>query len=325
MKTHFLLSLFAIITFASCEKKELPITLPAKGDGQVLQVDMGETYDNQFFINLEQQKVVHVSEVESWDLAFSSSASQHGIYVNGGKGMAAYNTNKTKFEDVGYTDTTMAKTSWRYDAPNGSIDSSAIGDWKNKNNVYIIKLNENGTKIRKIQFLQEDAFEYKIAVGDINSTIPAMITITKNAICNYTYFSFELLKTVSGIEPDKNTWDIVVTRYHYTFYDQSPALRYIVNGLLLNPYGSSAYKDSLTDYNTIDENFATSVPLSESRDVIGYDWKTYIIDKGIYTIVKKYNYVIKNRNDHYFKLHFLDFYSSTGVKGSPKFEFKQLM
>ena len=89
---------------------------------------------------------------------------------------------------------------------------------------------------------------------------------------------------------------------------------------------TSAYKDSLTDYNAINLNFATNAPLSYNRDVIGYDWKfyDYTASNPMYTIVKKYNYIIKNQNDHLFKLHFLDFYSSSGVKGSPKFEFYQL-
>jgi hypothetical protein len=238
--------------------------------------------------------------------------------------MAAYNTHKTVFSDVSYLDTTQAKSSWSFDSPKGLADSSAIGNWKSEHPVYIVRLNETGTKLRKIQITNEDAFQYTILVGDINSSIPVSLTIIKNPDCNFTYFSFDLLTTVNDIEPNKNAWDLQVTRYNYSFFDQTPVLRYVVNGFLLNPTKTSAYKDSLTSYNNIDTHFADSVSLSSYRDAIGFDWKSYNIDKGLYTIVAKYNYVIKNQNDHVFKLHFLDYYSSTGIKGSPKFEFYQL-
>lgn len=316
--------LFCSFFITSCEKKETPITLPVKGDGKLMQVDMGETYELQYFINLREQKIVHISKIDNWDLAFQSGDNQHSIFLNGGKGMAAYNTNKTKFEDVNYNDTLQAKTQWDYDSPKGLIDSSAIGDWKKNNTIYLVKLNESGSKVRKLQITYEDAFQYIISVGDIASTIPYSVTIIKNKDCNYTYFSFDLLTTVSQVEPNKNSWDLQITRFNYTFYDQNPALRYIVNGVLINPSNTFAYKDSLTNYNDINTDFATTVPLSNERDIIGFDWKTYDIDKGVYTVVKKYNFIIKTQNDNYFKLHFLDFYSANGVKGSPKFEFNQL-
>lgn len=316
--------LTGFLFLAACERKEKPITLPPKGDGVVMQVDMGDTYEYQFFIDLRQAKIVHVSRIDQWDLAFQNGQNDHGVFLNGGKGMAIYPCDKINFADVNYSDTTKAKANWRYDAQNGSIDSTAIGDWKVKNQVFIVKLNENGTKLRKLQLLSEDTFQYRIAVGDISSTVPYTIQINKNPNYNFTYFSFDQLNTVDDVEPYKDSWDIQVTRFNYTFYEPNPPLRYIVNGVLLNPNQTSAYKDSLTDYNKIDEAFAMSAPLSPDRNVIGFDWKSYSIDQGLYTIVKKYNYIIRTQQDQYYKMHFLDFYSSTGVKGSPKFEFFRL-
>lgn len=313
-----------VFLFASCVKKDSPITLPAKGDGKVMQVDMGETYDYQFFINLSQQKIVHISKVDAWDLAFQSGANESSVFLNGGKGMAVYNTQKTSFSSVGFDDTMSAKTSWTYDAATGQTDSSAIGDWQSSTPIYLVKLNESGTKIRKLQILSQDLFQYTIAIGDISSTVPVTKTILKNSACNFTYFSFDLLTTVSNIEPSKDSWDLQVTRYNFTFWDQSPPLRYVVNGVLLNPSNTFAYKDSLTNYASIDKSFASSIQLSPLRDIIGFDWKTYDFNKGNYSIVQKYNYIIKDQNDRLFKLHFIDYYSANGVKGSPKFEFNSL-
>jgi hypothetical protein len=326
MIKYYLLASLAFLFLTACEKKEKPITLPIKGDGQMLQVNMGETYKYQFYINLEEQKIVHVSKIDSWDLALQSGSNDDAIFLNGGKGMAAYNTNKTAFQDVSFADTLQAKSQWSYDSPTGLSDSSAIGDWKTSRPVYLIRLDETGSKVRKLQITYEDQFQYTLAVGDISSTIPATITVVKDPTCNFTYFSFSLLTTVADVEPAKSTWDLQITKYNYTFYEENPPLRYIVNGVLLNPTSTFAYKDSLTTYNAINVDFATSVPLSNLRDVIGYDWKfiDFTATNPTYTIINKYNYIVKNQNNHFFKLHFLDFYSPTGIKGSPKFEFYQL-
>jgi hypothetical protein len=325
MRINFYLACLSILfLFSSCEKKDKPITLPAKGDGTVMQLDMGENYEYQYYVSLQEQKIVHISRTDNWDLAFQSDDNQHGVFLNGGKGMAAYATSKTDFAQVNDSDTSEMEKRWKIDQACGLQDSSAIGNWKNKNEVYIIRLDKSGKKLRKIKITYEDAYQYIISVGDINTAIPASITILKNKDQNFTYFSFSFLTTVEDVEPQKDFWDIKATLYSYTFYDQNPPLPYVVNGFLLNPNNTQAYKDSLTGYINIKKDFATSVPLSSIQDVIGFDWKNYNIDNNIYTVVPTYSYIIKTRSNAYFKLRFLDFYSASGVKGSPKYEFQPL-
>lgn len=325
MKLHHLISCFCLWAFfTSCEKKESPITLPPKSDGSVLQVDMGSNYDYQFFVNLETQKIVHISECRQWDLAFQSGANEAGIFLNGAKQMAALATGDTSFAAVNTVDSTQGTKKWKVDQASGELDSTAIGDWTQNKQVYLIRLDNTGNQIRKIKIIDEDLFQYRMMVGDVNSTQGAIITIPKNKNQNYTYFSFDFLTTVENVEPNKADWDIQFTLYNFTFYDQNPPLPYVVNGVLLNKTSTYAFQDSVSVYNGIDENFATGVPLSNRRDVIGYSWKIFDRDLNIYTVDKRYNYIIKNQRNHYFKLRFLDFYSPVGVKGSPKFEYKQL-
>ncbi len=320
----FIVAMLLFCLLLSCEKKEKSITLPPKGDGSVMQVDMGATYEFQYFVSLTNNRIVHISPTKNWDLAFSCDPNSHAVFLNGAKLMSAINTHKTDFADVGAADTLDKAHAWQYDNASGVIDSTVIGDWKNKNEIYLIRLNNAGNKVRKIRFVSEDIFEFKIEVGDFPSAIPVMLSIPKRADHNYTYFSFDMLAEVADVEPTKSSWDLQITLYNYTFYDQTPVLPYVVNGVLLNPHHTSAYKDSLTAYTAIDEAFATSVPLSDRKDVIGFDWKSYDIDKNLYSVVDRYNYVINTQNGSYFKLRFLDFYSADGVKGSPKFEFQQL-
>ncbi len=321
---HIIISLFIVAILVSCEKKETPITLPAKGDGVAMQVDMGENYEFQYFISLQNNNIVHISPTKNWDLAFSCDPNSHAIYLNGAKLMSAINTHKSNMADVGAGDTSDKADAWKYDNASGNIDSTVIGDWKKSDDVYIIKLSNTSNKVRKIKFLSEDLFQFKFEVADLPAAVPTVITLPKRAQYNYTYFSFDFLAEVPDVEPNKESWDLQVTLYNYTFYDQNPILPYVVNGVLLNPTGTTAYKDSITPYNSINADFALAMPLSNHKDVIGFDWKKYDIDKNLYTVDSRYNYIVKTKSDSYYKLRFLDFYSASGIKGSPKFEFLQL-
>ena len=71
------------------------------------------------------------------------------------------------------------------------------------------------------------------------------------------------------------------------------------------------------------ENVA-ALEYTTRADVIGYDWKYYDFDAGVYTIVPDMNYVIRDREGFFYKFRFVDFYSDLGVKGYPTFEFVRL-
>lgn len=324
MKYTYLINIIILLLLSSCEKKDSPITLPTKGDGAVLQVDMGENYDYQFFINLDLGKVVHSSKNNLYHLAFQSGNNQQGVLTNSGLGMAVYNTGKSDFSNVGFADTMLAYKNWKYDLPSDDIDSTAVGNWGTKSQIYLVKLGKNNNRVRKFQLKYVDAFQYIIHVGDLNSVSGADITILKNKDQIYTYFSFDILNTVNEIEPAPNVkWDMVFTLYNYTFYDQNPALPYVVNGVLFNP-STKGTIDSNNNYNSLSKEFALSRSLVAKKDLIGFSWKNYDRDQNLYTVNNKYNYIIQNSEGRYFKLRFLDFYSSLGIKGSPKFEYKLL-
>ncbi|MEZ5045905.1 MAG: HmuY family protein [Chitinophagaceae bacterium] len=309
----------------SCEKKDKAITLPPKGDGTVMQVDMGEDYKFQYFINLDEERIVHISDNSTWDLAFSCKSNEHSIFLNASKYGAAISINKKNFSDVNAQDTMGLASRWKIDRPSGMIDSSAIGNWKGNDNIYLIRLDKEGKKIRKLKIVYEDMFQYIIHVGDLFSTSGTDITILKKANNNYAYFSFDFLNTVDDIEPADNTsWDVQATLYSLYFYDQNPALPYLVNGFLLNPNNTFAAKDSTLSFNDINEQQIPNFVLTQHNDAIGYDWKKYDIDKNVYTVDNRYNFLIKTQHDAYIKLRFLDFYSASGIKGSPKFEIKRI-
>ena len=60
---------------------------------------------------------------------------------------------------------------------------------------------------------------------------------------------------------------------------------------------------------------------STNVNTIGYDWKAYT--GSTYVTYSHMNYIIRNRNGIYYKLHFIDFLAA-GIKGNPKWEFQRL-
>ncbi len=331
MKILRLSALFIVLglLFASCEKKEQPVTLPAKGAAQVARVEMGEDYTDQVFFDLETNSIVTTSTVAGWDLAFESGAAQKHIFLNGGNDIFVYNTHTSDIDNVRLPDN-LSAGDWKFDSPHGVSDSTAIGDCFNntglsKNEVYIVKLNPSlfADTFKKIMLLSVDNESYIMRYGDLKGGDVKTIKIPKDPNYNFTYFSFSDGGSVVHPEPPKNTWDIVFTRYRHVYYELNN-FPYIVSGVLLNPYNTTAYKDSSAGYQNIDINTIAHASFVPFRDLIGFDWKTYDFDNGRYTVNPKKTFIIKTRKDEYWKLHFLDYYNDKGIKGSPSFEFERL-
>jgi len=322
-----LILLLLVFACASCSKRETPIVLPPKGEASLMEVNMGENYDFQLYVSLEKQEVVHTSKTDSWDMAFQAGRFGKEIYINEAKGMSVYRTAAREFNQVSLADT--SDVIWRQDEPDGLPGGSAFGDWSsighNEASVYIVRMDVLGTAFKKIRCISVSDGDYLIEVGDIQSSSGTEFVIKKDFNRNYVYFDLSLLSQVEDIEPPSNTYDLIFTRYGYTFYDQNPPLPYVVTGVLLNPQSTLAYKDSTQTFYDLTGAFCSQIEFSNAQDVIGFDWKTYSVDKGLYVVNQSYNYLIRTQSENYYKLRFLDFYNEDGVKGHPTFEFHQIL
>lgn len=319
-------SLFVV----SCQKPDEPIVLPQQNGSQRVEIDMGEEYTDQLFFDFETNSIVYTSPILSWDLAFEASPNGYHVFMNGAAKVLTYNTHETDILSV-KDDPKLPDNKWQMDASCGLVDSTGIGEWLNggmtKKEVYIIKLDptHHQDTFKKLQLLAVTEDKYIIQYGDLRSSNVKMITIPKNQNYNYVYFSFAENAIVNP-EPPKNTWDIVFTRYRIIYYYLSN-FAYPVTGVLHNPNNTTCAVDSITKYEGIEASTLLGYSFKKHRDVIGYDWKIVNIDRGnnsaTYTVNKAKTYTIKNRNGHYFKMRFLDFYKN-GVKGYPTFEFQRI-
>src|SRR5690606_33909099 len=134
---------------------------------------------------------------------------------------------------------------------------------------------------------------YVLEYADIEENIAHMVHIPKNENYNYSYFSFADGGKIVQPDPPKNTWDIVFTRYRIVYYDLG--MTYTVNGVLLNPYNTTAAEDTTTRFAEMNSEKALQLSYSNHRDIVGYDWKVYNFTTERYVINQHVNYVIKNR------------------------------
>jgi len=325
MKMRWLVLAFIVLSMASCLKEESPVSLPPQGDAISQTLRMGSDYSTQYYYDLTNQKVVHTSKVNSWHLAFESGEDGETVFINGGNGMGLIKTNKTDFREVSSND--YAGITWLQDNPNGIEKEAAFAGWNqnelSRNTIYIVRLDGSNQNIVTVKLREVTSTYFQFEVGDLTHGKLGAYQINKEPTRMYTYFNLEDLEERKDVEPIKESWDLLFTRYGFTFYNETPPLPYIVTGVLTNP-NSKAYKDSLNSFYDIDAGILTNCELSPHRDIIGYDWKYYDFDLGIFHIRQDYNYIIRTQNENCFKLRFLSFYDDNGLKGTPTFEFKQI-
>ena len=320
IKNSFTISVCILLLF-SCKKEELPV--PAHNTGYVITatVNMESNYKWQIYYDLETNAVVGQVQKTAWDLGFEATADGYRIILNSAKAVFARNTQTTNFESI--TDTLGFVANKLWDAPTGDLDSTAIGDWRTSHFVYVIDRGYSETGVhqgfRKIQFQTVDPTHYTVRFAELDGVGETVLQINKDANYNFQHLSFDT-KDVVLIEPKKDLWDLCFSQYTHVFYN--PTTTYLVTGCLLNRNNTSAVMDSIVQFPAINYGTISNYTLSKNINTIGYDWKVYAT--GIYTTFPKMNYIIQNRNGFYYKLHFIDFYNATGIKGNPKWEYQKL-
>jgi hypothetical protein len=322
MKYSFFTGFIFVFLFSSCEKEELPVSAHDAGTTLTATVNMNADYRYQIYFDLETNTVVGQVPKTSWDLGFETRANGNKVIVNSAKAMYAFNTGDTSF--VSLTDTSGFAAGKMWDAVSGNLDSTAIGNWTTTHNTFILDrgYSETGQHqgFRKVRFENVNASEYTVRFANMNGSSEVLITVPKDSAYNFTFLSFSNGGQIVTVEPPKRDWDLVFTQYIHVFYN--PTEPYLVTGCLLNRFNTEAILDSTVNYADIDFTSASSYALSPLINVIGYDWKAW--NGTAYITFPEMNYVILDQHGYYYKLHFIDFYNQSGIKGNPKWEFQRL-
>ena len=214
---------------------------------------------------------------------------------------------------------------WTWDNPNGNLDSTAFGDYRNKNGFYVydrgFDLSGNSRGHKKILIDSINNFSYQIIYSNLDNSEPYSFTVNKDNSVEFICFSFDS-NSIKNIQPSSNDWDLLFTQYTHLYSDTTtPA--YLVTGVVLNSEVIVA-EDNSFSFEEINYSMIDQLNFTSNNDAIGFDWKEYNFDAGIYTVNSNLNYIIKDRQQRYFKLRFTDFYNSNGDKGCPTFEIQEL-
>lgn len=330
MNKIFLLLLLFPFFFTSCFVDDDEIIEPTIISYTVGKVELTTNYKYQVFYSLATDSSVSYNLITDWDLGFECSDSGWHVKLNQAKTMYAGNSNSTDFSSV-----TSSSAYDMYFDPSYmfAADSTAIGEWYNivdespvsKNFVYVINrgtdADGNSVGYKKIQLDFQNG-NYQITSANLDGSNEVTDIIEKNEDVNFVCYS--LTDGIVDIEPAKDDWDIVFTKYATMLSYNDAPYAYTVTGVLLNPY--NRYADSLPDigFDEITSSTVEDLELGNQKDIIGYSWKSYNMTSGRYTVDSDKIFILKDNDDNYYKIRFIDFYDSDGNKGYPSFEYLNL-
>ena len=319
--------------FMACEKPEKPYQLPQKPDAQlqVAQINLGEKYTEQVYVNLFDSLPIKASiACAAWDLSFEAKTAGFRIFMNGGNDVKIAKTNNLVFQKISKPE----QYSYGWDEASGA-DSIFLKNWCNENGigndtVYLVDrgfVSNNEERYVQLKLKKVDANGYDIQVANLDGRSVQSLTILKDnskeqILVKLNPANIEQL----NIEPASNNWQLCFLKYRWIYYEFNPPLFYTVTGIFINNSALEIAVDSTHSFEDIKLNSLSNYQFSSKRDVIGYDWKIYDFSNGKYWARKYVTYILATKESpkKYYKLRFTDFYSNTGLKGAPKFEWLPL-
>jgi hypothetical protein len=329
MTAKNIVSLILPIIMISCFEEDERVT---PYSASITEIDKN-IEEFQSYFDLETDSIIKSDSVNLWQLGFECGAEGWHIITNSGDFWFLYNTKQTGLSSVVSFPTGV---SGLYDVQSAYPDSTAAGNWLtssgvgslSKNEVYMLgKLSGiSYSEVKKIIFLNVNDCSYQFFYREENTGYSDTITISKSATANFVYYSFNNKKQLTP-EPDKSSYDLVFCPYYdlATLFGQT--IPYLVRGVLINPWGTTAVIDSTDNYYDITFETLADYDLSPQRDAIGYRWKDVVVDPGsgssVYSVNLNYTYLILTSEGNYYKLRFIS-YMIGSESGYPQFEYKLL-
>lgn len=307
----------------------------------------GPNEPNQVYIDLSSNKETVVRR-DAWDLGFYGG-DDFRVAINGSLYMATAPLSNLDINSVNSSTVSLLQSvvaigtfdpeNEKYiDAPNGNILETAIDEIStedSQNPVYVLNLgNSIGTQQptiggvtiageargwKKIRILLNgDA--YVLQYADLDATSYHEITIPKDSDFNFSFFSFTT-ETLVDVEPQKNQWDVCFTVFtnvlegagSYGFSD------YVIHNRKGGVIAYSLTGSSIT-YDDFELDHIEEILFEETQNIIGSNWRSVFTG----TVTPEVFYILKDANENYYKIRFLDLVNSTGERGYPRFEYSLL-
>jgi hypothetical protein len=324
---------------------------PSLGSALAAEVG-GSLQPNQVYIDLSSGTMTKVVRT-SWDLGFYGG-SEFRVVINNSVKMSAKKLTTTNIDEVQVADDAMvisqsSGSTSQIDDPTGDILKTTIAEVSatdSENKVYLINMGSNpattapalgkegsgtGTSRgwKKIRILRSGN-DYKLQYADIDATTHSEVTISKNAVYNFTFFSLLDKKTVS-VEPQKAQWDINFTSFTNTTQGPTGLAPYHYADFVLNNLkgGAKTYQVLVADAVTYDNFTLANVDATKftaDQRNIGSNWRSTsatVNGSIVSQFVLKTDrfYVVKDPAGNVYKLKFTGGASETGERGYPKFQY----
>lgn len=310
MKRKAILIITLIASLFACDKED-----NADLNIQTVTLSMSDNYVNDVYYSLK-NGIVATPARNTWDIAFSTSTRSSSIIINEGSGVQLFvypSGSVWSWDDA--LDTTglhtwnplhNANENWE----NGAFSANATehpnygwGEYDmathNINGValYIIQLRNGDYKKIWIEKKLSVENKYLFRFANIDGTDEQNITLDASKYTEKLYIGYSLQENqVIDREPAKESWDLLFTRYHNNTID------FMVTGVLQN-IGVEAIE--LGEGNSSNTNYKPE-NFSESKSIIGHDWKSFDMNSFQYSLEDK-TYFVKDLNNNVYRIIFTDF------------------
>lgn len=323
MKRRILYIILLTTVLTSCLKEETPVPAHQPGEIETVQIEIGYPYTYQVYYDCESSQVVSTNTKYDWDLSFECTSDGFHVLLNTARGVFIANQGNVSFSSV----TSVSGVTWLWDASNGHLDSTAFGDWRNTNNVFIVdrQYNASGGHIgyKKIQLQSVSNQSYTFKYANLDGSDEVIFIIDKEPSRNFVHFNFDGGGQSLLLEPEKNSWDLLFSNHYYKF--SNLPLPFVLTQVLTNKHsGVVVAEDNNSNFSNIELTDTINYTFTNAWDEIGYDWKIRNSQDNSFTIDPNKSYIVKTTEELFFKVRFIDFYNDLGVKGYPKFEIQKL-
>jgi len=289
-------------------------------------VTMGPGNIDMIFYSLEDGASASLDQT-SWDISFDTYSLQSAtIRINGAQGCQLFllgaldtwdNAATVNVEEleVLYND----PTDWGLGAYSSTGDGMFDMGWGvydvvthivTGEKVFILQLPSGELKKTKIVSLANDVYIFVHANLDGTEETEVLVDKTNYTNKNSVYYSFQS-DEILDLEPDLDDWDIVFCKYVQDLGDE---FYYPVTGCLNNRNTTSQKMDGLNDQFS-DGTFSLEL-MSEATNSIGYDWKSYDQNAGLYELFDDRCYFVTTADESVWRLVFTSYGGSdTGEIG----------